>query len=766
VSGNQDAERQSGQDVRGGRDAFAAGRDLTVNNYFSGISGQDRPGSASAAPGEAAPAGLAADSQSPGGGVRPIRKAAEWDPLALGVHRAIEVPGGAQDGLPGFVVRPHDHALRAEAASAGEGPKLIMLVGSSSTGKTRSAVEAMRSVLPDWHLLYPMTALELTTLISGHRVRDRMILWLNETQVYLEGSDGADAAASLRGLLASGQPLLAVGTLWPEYWLAYTRPPEFGAPDPHPQARQLLETAVKLDVPDSFTAADLAQARKIAAVDPRLSAALSIEHRHRVTQVLAGGPDLIDRWRNAPNPYCRAVITAAIDARRLGHLSLLPAAMLQAAAAAHLDGPQRAAAQPRWFAEALAYARKTVKGAVAPLTATSESVGQIDGYLVADYLDQHGRAARRRAPVPDSLWEALASHSRTGADLSRLGTAAADRGRYRHAAILWTAAVQAGDTSMTLPLRRLLSHAGHHAQAEQALRRAAAAGDREALTRLAGILEREGRHRELERVLRDAATAGDHQAAHDLAARLSRAGRSSEAVQVIRAAIAAGDRHGQPLLGILVERAPQPEHAGDAGQPDARTTEDAPAVTTPPTADPPAVGRNEAVSGTQQGTGRENTAALPGRRKATPRFHNPKAREPSEAREEASSPAESPGEREGPPHPRGAARREPVVVNASPPAAETAAGYWRRRHAQIERSLRDLTRAGDVDAEREMATFLIAAGRTDEGERLLRAAASTAGDAASLRLLKEVLTQTGRASEAAMLAQYGLNENGTTAPEW
>jgi hypothetical protein len=80
--------------------------------------------------------------------------------------------------------------------------------------------------------------------------------------------------------------------------------------------------------------------------------------------------------------------------------------------------------------------------------------------------------------------------------------------------------------------------------------------------------------------------------------------------------------------------------------------------------------------------------------------------------------------------------------------------------------LRDLIHSGDANAERELAIFLIATDRISEGEHLLRAAASAAGDAASLPLLAEVLIQTGRPREASMLTRYGLAEDGTTAYAW
>ena len=332
----------------------------------------------------------------------------ECDPIILGVHRAIQVAGMSDgetrgDDLPEFVVRAHDRTLRAEIASAVSDSKLIILVGGSSTGKTRSAVEAVRGLLPDWHLAYPLTATDLVSLIAEGQISARTVIWLDESQIYLESSEGSEAAVAIRGLLGKAQELLVVGTLWPEYWLSYMRPPAPGVPDPNRHARQLLEVAVKVDVPDRFGEVDLKQARKLAANDPRMAVALATQREGGVAQVLAGGPDLIDRWRNALSPYGKAVITAAIDARRLGYLGTLPAPLLQAMAVAYLNGPQLANASSAWFTSALAYACEPVNGAIAPLEPTSGIVGRIDGYLLADYLDQHGRAVRRSEAVPDSV---------------------------------------------------------------------------------------------------------------------------------------------------------------------------------------------------------------------------------------------------------------------------------------------------------------------------------------------------------------------------
>ncbi|MGW9206066.1 hypothetical protein ACWGR4_03630 [Embleya sp. NPDC055664] len=64
----------------------------------------------------------------------------------------------------------------------------------------------------------------------------------------------------------------------------------------------------------------------------------------------------------------RAVIEAAMDARRLGHGPALREAFLEDAADAYLTDAQHNALDDDWFARALAYVTTRVHGANAPLT--------------------------------------------------------------------------------------------------------------------------------------------------------------------------------------------------------------------------------------------------------------------------------------------------------------------------------------------------------------------------------------------------------------
>ena len=90
-------------------------------------------------------------------------------------------------------------------------------------------------------------------------------------------------------------------------------------------------------MPAAFTAAQLQQLGQ--AGDVRLAQAAAEAQDGQVTQFLAGVPELMARYRNAP-PSAKALIHAAMDARRLGMGLRLPQAFLKAAAPGYLTGAE------------------------------------------------------------------------------------------------------------------------------------------------------------------------------------------------------------------------------------------------------------------------------------------------------------------------------------------------------------------------------------------------------------------------------------------
>jgi Domain of unknown function (DUF4062) len=391
------------------------------------------------------------------------------DPFALEVHRAVEldVPRPGLPLLPVYVSREHDVALAASVTAAASGTSgMSVLVGESSTGKTRAcwqALELLRGQKPEWQLCHPIeptppaAALRELSLIGP-----RTVLWLNEAQRYLDAGDGLgeQVAAGIRELLRdpARAPVLVLATLWPSHWSALTARPPFGL-DPHAQARELL-TGRFVPVPAAFTPYEI---RRLAETgDERLAAAVAGAEGRQVTQFLAGAPELLARYQNAPSA-ARALINAAMDASRLGMRHALPSAFLEVAAPGYLTDIEyhQLAENGDWLARALDDAAapcKGVRGALAPdgprLSRTA-AFAAVAGYRLADYLDQHGRRARSGQVPPAEFWAAAARFADPG-DVRALADAAHDRGLLLIAARMYKQAAASEDSFAAASLVRIM----------------------------------------------------------------------------------------------------------------------------------------------------------------------------------------------------------------------------------------------------------------------------------------------------------------------
>ena len=259
---------------------------------------------------------------------------------------------------------------------------------------------------------------------------------------------GGAAVLGRPAALLDGEGHLVITTVWPEHWNAYIAAARSrlttGPTDPAGVAGRLLERLPELtgrdpagidlarggviDVPSRFTDADLEVAARTD--DPVLAeaaaAAADARQDGQVTQYLAAFPDVLNRYAGfGGDPYGQAIITAAMDAARLGHASPLPAALVQDAAVGYLTGPQRINDVASWRDTALAWATEEVKGAVRALQPVPPPSGTgVAGYQVADYLDHYGRRTRQDQLGLPSLWDALTAHTATAWDLGRLAQAA------------------------------------------------------------------------------------------------------------------------------------------------------------------------------------------------------------------------------------------------------------------------------------------------------------------------------------------------------
>jgi TIR domain len=297
-------------------------------------------------------------------------RAGDVDPRQLGVHAAISVPGVPDEVPPEYVPRDVDTAgsgVQAKVGAAAERGGFVLLIGGSSVGKTRSAAEAVRALLPDWWLVHPAGPDQLAALAQVPF--PRMVVWLDELQRYLDGEHGLTGAV-VRALLNGPHPAVIIGTLWPDRYTAYTTLPAPGGTDPHARERQVLDLADVVRIAPAFSPAEQDRARAAATQDPRLQVALE-SAGYGLTQTLAAAPQLVARWQDAQTaaPYAWAVLTAALDVVRFGARVPLSVGFLRAAAPGYLTSQQQAEAPRKWFKQALAYATtKRSRGPPRPAT--------------------------------------------------------------------------------------------------------------------------------------------------------------------------------------------------------------------------------------------------------------------------------------------------------------------------------------------------------------------------------------------------------------
>jgi tetratricopeptide (TPR) repeat protein len=478
----------------------------------------------------------------PAGGVR-VRDAG---PRQLGVHAAIHVES-APGELPVYVPRDIDASLRAALGVGAQQGCFVLLVGGSSVGKTRTLYEAVLDVLPDWWLVHPDPDSPDPVRVLAAAPVPRTVVWLDELQRYLGGSL---TAGSIRSLLRGGTVLAA--TMWPDEYGIRILPRQSEGEDPHGAARELLELAKVFDLSGEFTAAEQIRARDLAPSDGRLRAALAVSDGG-MTQVLAAGPQLVRRWEQAP-PYAKAVITAAVDARRVGVISPLPRGLLAEAASGYLTAAQRASAQDDWLDRALDYAATPLHGAACALTpvASGKLMGRVDGYVAADYLLQHGRRTRRTVCPPLTLWESCLTGLGNTPDLLAVGGAARSRLLLGLAERFYRAAASIPDAAWSLS--ELLRAQGRTTEAEQILRAALSRGDPYAATALGSLLMASGRVAEAERLLHGELAAGKPYTRRTLAILLERQGRFEEAEAILRDGVAAQDPDSPQRLGFLLMR--------------------------------------------------------------------------------------------------------------------------------------------------------------------------------------------------------------------
>ncbi|URM98408.1 hypothetical protein LUW76_30940 [Actinomadura madurae] len=485
--------------------------------------------------------------------------------------------------LSAYVCRAHDQVLAETVSHARKGrSRMLVLVGSSSTGKTRACWEAVQPLAAEgWLLWHPYDPTRAEAALTDlERVAPHTVIWLNEAQHYLgDFQAGERIAAALHTLLTgpSRRPILVLGTLWPEYEDQYTAIPRPGSPDRYSRTRELLAGRT-VTVPDTFDQDALGTAARLAQNGDRLLADALTRTRvdGRVAQDLAGAPELLRRYEHGA-PAVRALLEAAMDARRLGIRVHLSQMFLTDAATDYLTDNDWGQLTNDWAEAAYADLARPVHGKQVPLgptnfrptryppmspplaSATAQPTTPM--LRLADYLEQHGRATRHLLCPPASFWHSAHTHLTHPGDLNNLAKAAEKMGRSQWAYHLRLRAVAAGSPDAMIKIGWMWERNGDLDGAESLFWQAAEAGEPNGLKFLGQRREAAGDWDGAEEFYRRAGDAGDPDAIRGLAWLRELVGDLKGAETLYRRASDAGDSNALPDLMIMREKAGDREGA-------------------------------------------------------------------------------------------------------------------------------------------------------------------------------------------------------------
>ncbi|MET8371778.1 tetratricopeptide repeat protein [Micromonospora profundi] len=475
----------------------------------------------------------------------------ESDPLEMGVHRAPMARGNA---VPPYVTRDVDIEISAKFDSAIKHGGLVLIVGDSTAGKSRSAYETILRVAPDHRLVAPLDRdqlrNQLVSLISGS---NPALLWLDNMERYV-GLNGLTPRIASH-LRAAG--IAVIGTMRTEHYRALTAlvgPRSRNDSRGHSElisAEHVLNLADTVFMERRWTAGEMERANRVE--DPRVADAVKHGRTYGVAEYLAAGPMLYREWQMAwmvgGNPHGAALIAAAIDCHRAGLHDSIDIQTLRDISEPYLEDAGGAVLRPEVFEDAISWASHRRYGVTSMLLP-----GKRPGtYRAFDYLVDKVMRSTDAKPVPEYVWDAVLMASEgDNMQMHEIAAAAQSQGNHQIAVKVWEGQAAAGISSGAHNVALLHLRAGRSDEAEYWLQNAFELGSLASATELGHLLEDSVRLEEAATWYEKAAAGGNAHAMYHVGWIQRNKGNDAEAEKWFRRAIEKKDESASSGLGALL----------------------------------------------------------------------------------------------------------------------------------------------------------------------------------------------------------------------
>ena len=468
----------------------------------------------------------------PDGTPVPVREASYQ---AFGVKLA-GVPG--EPHFLNYVPRDADQKLRDGLQAARAERRMLLVVGGSAGGKSRSAAEAARLYLSDHRLVRPRQ----TSLV---RMRELPVADFGPTLAWLDDAERYEERAfrdSVNWLLRSRAVVVAT-----------IRRTELERRMPKGDLHNPLGDALtdhKLVVTVSWPAMWNDQERARVSEHVSYPALLTwVAAGKSPSAWVVAGPALQDRLRAAEaddeRPVRYAIVRTVLDWYRTGITQPIPMAVVSRLLHAYL----RHEADPAEMEEALQWACESVTG-TARLTSQSllAKMPAGDAITIHDYIqDADARASKR--VVADDVWMAAVDEAPSESARFAVGLAAAVQANTGIASKAWFPLATKGDTRVMFNLGVLLNDSDP-SQARHWYKKAAKARHPDAMNNL-GVLLKDSDPDKARRWYEKAAKAGHPGAMHNLGVLLADS-HPAQARRWYEKAAKAGHPGAMHNLGVLL----------------------------------------------------------------------------------------------------------------------------------------------------------------------------------------------------------------------